>query len=415
MPLSSNLSRSATQISTGVSVFDNNLFRTNLSYYFKTNNSQVGELFYDQINTTSQNHIISTLFGADGIYVFRMNGVDDHTALSIEDATILKTTNSLDFTMDWGDNVRITLISSPLLSQYKETSYEKFTDRYKFSFGSDSLKDSVTPVSHTFRITSRDPIHYRQSRYKNHFITGNTWLDFEPYNRGTINRISPTTVDLIITTTDGKLSFSSLGGLNEVQEDAEVLFDQTPVVLTSFAKNTTATAEDETVGFTLTGVDATSGIDTVLFNIDGVNVTTTNTTSEYLYIFTCSSNNTGVFSQAWANDSVGNIVFNDTGLTYACDLPLPFVGGDVSGSNTEFSSVSQAIFFIFLIGLWVVFLLLTVFGRGKRGKTIQLFNFGQVFLGISSGLSFIPFSFIVGFIVMMIAIGVFLALILEND
>ena len=74
----------------------------------------------------------------------------------------------------------------------------------------------------------------------------------------------------------------------------------------------------------------------------------------------------------------------------------------------EFSSVPQALFYIFLYLVWFAFLILTFIMRGKSGNTIQLFNLFQVFLGVIIGAKFFYFSAAFGLITIVAAAVVFI-------
>lgn len=74
--------------------------------------------------------------------------------------------------------------------------------------------------------------------------------------------------------------------------------------------------------------------------------------------------------------------------------------------TVEFTSTPQALFYIMLFTIWIVFLVMCFKVLGKRQKVVQFFNFVQLFVGIVLGFSFFAFSSIIGILV----IGVSLAM-----
>lgn len=79
--------------------------------------------------------------------------------------------------------------------------------------------------------------------------------------------------------------------------------------------------------------------------------------------------------------------------------------------DNEFSSNAQALFYIFLMGFWVVFLLMTYQIRGTSGNIIGFFNIMQLCLGLTCGISMLRFSFLLGTPITFVAVGTFVGLI----
>lgn len=82
---------------------------------------------------------------------------------------------------------------------------------------------------------------------------------------------------------------------------------------------------------------------------------------------------------------------------------------------TEFSSNAQGLFYIFLMGFWIVFLYLTLTLKGRNGKTIGFLNIMQLMFAIVIGVSFIKFTIILALATMFVGIGFFVGLIIYND
>lgn len=75
-----------------------------------------------------------------------------------------------------------------------------------------------------------------------------------------------------------------------------------------------------------------------------------------------------------------------------------------------FTSVPQALFYVFLLCFWAVFFILTFLVTGRHGDTVQILNLFQMVLGVTAGVVFIPFSFAVGFAVIFVAVGTFVGM-----
>jgi hypothetical protein len=101
--------------------------------------------------------------------------------------------------------------------------------------------------------------------------------------------------------------------------------------------------------------------------------------------------------------------------TYACVIPPPPALPFNERGTFEFSSIPQALFYIFLMFFWLVLLLATLVLKGKTGSTIQLLNVFQACCGFIAGFGFMHFSFVVGFTVVFIAVGVLIGKIVYSD
>jgi len=110
------------------------------------------------------------------------------------------------------------------------------------------------------------------------------------------------------------------------------------------------------------------------------------------------------------SDDLGNVGFTYPYNFYVNQSYPPTTPSYSGGSSviTEFSSIQQGLFYMFIYALWIFFLMATFTFKSDRNRTIQLFNIFQVFIGIVVGLNFIPFSFIIGFATLFVAVSVFL-------
>lgn len=75
--------------------------------------------------------------------------------------------------------------------------------------------------------------------------------------------------------------------------------------------------------------------------------------------------------------------------------------------NQEFESIPQAMTWMFLYFIWLFFLMATFLVRGDTNRTVQLFSIFQCFIGISVGLGFMAFSWVIGLGTVLVATAVF--------
>ena len=240
------------------------LFRLNMSC------TDVGGLFEFQVNitnTTNQSiylnlttNITGTNFNftplinlssnSSGIYQMNVQCSDDHTAEIIPDyaTTIDEPGGELDFATDTTTNITIDLVSSDIAIENIETIREN--DRYTFTYdfltpteeaqqseisipsnnedAPPSEDANLLSANHTFiyQIRSTYPINYRNnSQYTAHFVTGHNWIDFEGVEGNFIIFQNQTGWYVRVDTTNAYQNFSSIGGLNIIQENLSFTYD----------------------------------------------------------------------------------------------------------------------------------------------------------------------------------------------
>lgn len=158
---------------------------------------------------------------------------DSHTAKEFKDAKLISTNTAL---QRLGFEFDTTQISVELLNtsdknfKLDRINTVKKLDRYTFDFKSNAAKKNAEPETYYFRVTSTEPIIIvKNSIYKGHLITGSNWIDFEnPTAQARIVQVNGNYADIEITSSDGNLSFNSLGGLNEFCQTKQLLFDNIP-------------------------------------------------------------------------------------------------------------------------------------------------------------------------------------------
>lgn len=91
----------------------------------------------------------------------------------------------------------------------------------------------------------------------------------------------------------------------------------------------------------------------------------------------------------------------------------PGPGVDIEGIK-EFETIPQAMFHIFMVFLWIVFVIMALSLRGPNGKTIQFFNILQMLVAFVEGTAFIKFSVLIGFPIIFVGLGIFIGLIMDK-
>ena len=82
-----------------------------------------------------------------------------------------------------------------------------------------------------------------------------------------------------------------------------------------------------------------NGVDTVLFEIDGVNVTTSlNSTDTFNYTDICLTDNVFNWTDIWANDTIGQNTSLVIDLSWTCDVTVPVVGGKTVNATTVYTN-----------------------------------------------------------------------------
>lgn len=402
-PLEDNSSIHTANFSIDVDVTDTNLLRANMSV-FHPNGSQINEYFFDQINTTTQSFNQVTNFTLEGIYRYRLEYTDDHT---IED---FKSTHQIDnhkITVNSGDSY----ISVELVSLDPMTSLQAFKTKDRVSYTYDLGKDALIPQKRVFRLTSNERLDYRESDYKMHFVGQTMWADFDlPFNAGySFQRENFNSVLVEVTSKESNLVFNSIGGLNSGAEDVTMQYHITGPNISSF--NATAGGQGATITFNSV-VNDDIGVDTVFFNVDGVNVSPSNISDVYTYTDTCNANGTLQFINVWANDTMGLTALNATGFNASCEFQE---GQEWNRRPTrEFTSVGQGIFWSLLIFVWLVLLLASLTIKGPNNQRMFILAVMQGMVGVVVGIGFMQFNFLVGFIVALSSVLIFAGMALEG-
>jgi len=177
---------------------DNNLFGFDFMIWNST----------DEVYRNSTRNLTTTVYQLnvsmdfttylDNYYNITASCIDGHTGNYISDKLIVLTKDTIKV-----DNINIKSDSDSTIS------YKKEMDKYTYTFITNSTQQ------HKFTLTSNNKIYYiEKSKYKGHFITGNNWIDTEPYIPDKIIRVNDYEYNIYLT---GKeFQFKSIGDLNNV-------------------------------------------------------------------------------------------------------------------------------------------------------------------------------------------------------
>ena len=235
-----------------LNMYDVNLFAYRIEVIDPNN---VIQYVFNATNLNSSQFIINENILPATLGTWKVNATvtDDHTKKAIDDYKYSLTEREIIFSFDKIkpnkeiDSFNISVLYDGVypvdeIATFKDIDRYKF--KYKFRLGIDKFNDDV---DHKFRVVCDNIIYRENSDYPAHFICNNKyWLDFSAKEliSYSVKRINSNTYD-IIATMDAKetIIFSSLGGLNEINEvvEFEVIPAVTPssTIITSWDFSTT--------------------------------------------------------------------------------------------------------------------------------------------------------------------------------
>ena len=202
--------------------------------------------------TTNQEILLESITAnISGLWIINATVTDDHTALFIKDYDYKVVNNKIDFKFEklenrelLDDNISITYISDYDLMK---TTVKKEDDRYTFEY--DVRLDAnkfVNEVTHKFKVECEDIVLRDSSNYTAHFVCPITknWIDFESLDviDWTVKYINQNSYYVYLTMKPTEnLSFSSIGGLNEITEYVTfIVLEEDSLSLFNFDFNNTA-------------------------------------------------------------------------------------------------------------------------------------------------------------------------------
>lgn len=292
--------------------------------------------YYNNISDLSgSSYVWDTELGLeDGYYMIEVCASDDHTDILLSKESITKETDtktkSMNLAIEDKNNVSIKLVSDQTITSMKVTEYddrlspeitidskdlkekgddydenlwEKIVELFKISPDGDNLYE--------FELKTEEKLVYRaKSNYPAHFVSGNTWIDFQTDDenaRYKVEKINDYTYKVYVISKLGTLKFESIGGVNLNCETIGFAYDTTaPEVSISYPENESYVEPITSLNFTATDLNFPSSC---WYSLNGgaTNVSTS-----------CSENITGISSSegsnhwiVWSNDSAGNIGSDD--------------------------------------------------------------------------------------------------------
>ena len=213
-----------------VTATDDNLYGHNVSIF-----NAGGDLIDSQelINISTQTNTFSFVidissYGA-GTFTVISNESDDHTAKKIPKYKVTPSVQNkkINFNHD-GQNVEVNVKSAKqgnAKMNLNAISHSKKYDRYKFGFEFNPKGGLKTYV---FEVKTTEDYYIRNTHYSAHVVSGNQWIDFEPYT-AVVTPINSRTYEVTIETTDNELTFESIGGVN-IQTTTSTFIIENPLV-----------------------------------------------------------------------------------------------------------------------------------------------------------------------------------------
>lgn len=233
---------------TMITVSDNNLF----AYVLRIKNPNGIEIYnfnMTDLNVTSQN--INNLLTLDilGNYIFNLTVSDDHTAKEISNYVIEKESgNKLNFIFD--NKVDRQIVENNISIEYKNDddaksfSAIKNKDRYNFILDANIGDDKLSSVKRTFILKCDNIIFRSNSNHIAHFVCPRTknWIDFDNENiiDWNVKKLRNDEYEINLFVKPIKIiEFSSIGGINEIEQDTilSVIPEPTGLTLLSFSLN----------------------------------------------------------------------------------------------------------------------------------------------------------------------------------
>src|SRR3990167_4531656 len=231
-----------------ITITDSNLYGANCSLYNGSNSSTT--LLYSQeytnIVSNSQQFLIElNTSNEDHQYFFSCYGSDDHTKERIGDYKPEKKQTKVEFRKNRTNDLKVDIDIEDKTRTPDSISITNYTDRVSYTY---DYSDSLTKQSGTFRtfeygLASNEIITYRsQSPEKAHFVIGSGlgahWIDYNFLNNSNSNylvtQINDSAFTISITTEEVKLNFSSVGGVNIINQNSTVVVDTINPLFNSF-------------------------------------------------------------------------------------------------------------------------------------------------------------------------------------
>ncbi len=297
---------------------------------------------------------------ASGLYNMNITCSDTHTSTQIPSYSPEKDIANIKLTYNIpqnNDNIGIKLKSTTATLVNFNTMKE--IDRYTFYFEFEEIENG-TIYEYVFKITNQEKLTYLpESDYKAHFITNYNWIDFDLNDANAVYTIKKTQDDkyeIKIETTKTFLNFNSIGGLNIITQQLNLIVDNTAPVISVSAGNLIV-AENDILQFNITCTDA-NGISLLKIanNVSGIltNITTINALNITPFIFL--ENHTVVLGsithQFTCLDAVNNVIQSEQILYNSTEAPV--VIEEINLKNYPYTTLATTVIVIIILFFVVV-------------------------------------------------------------
>ena len=222
-----------------ITASDFNLYGHNISLYSQDGRLIVSQESINIVSTTNSFLLhINTTYG-DGNYTACSNESDDHTAEKIPDWEESKFKGEKEVGLDTGENTLglkvLSVISyedkgektqaTDVTSDFSDISLTKEEDRYSVNVSYEKSDENDVYYEFTFELATDKKIYPRTSKYSGHSVSGEQWIDFEPYELISNVKNNEKSYFVTIGSDSPNLQFHSIGGINRVATCAGFAID----------------------------------------------------------------------------------------------------------------------------------------------------------------------------------------------
>lgn len=417
-----------------INVSDNNLYSFNISICHNDTggiNFSSCEYKDKSIDITSTLYVYNQSinigsFSDEGTHAFYIEVCDGHTSKYIPDLTTSFNDGKLNI-----EQIKIT----PITSSINVMNTVKYDDRVSFSFSSDKPESLII-----FDVESLEKIYYRErSIFQGHFVSGKYWIDFENdfYNIESVQKLSDFKYRVSLRSEIAKsfTEFRSVGLINCINTTLFSFIDSGGNNVTIHSPKISYDVNNAKINITINYTPfynpATPENCSLLLNGSFTDIdlsVTKNVINSFIYEFPSPLEqqrnyyNVSVYCEDYhlhppiyyENDLTSSITLNfsifntatSTTVSTTTTTTLEVLQISQDDNLSEFQTLPQASFYIFMVALWLIMVVLTLKVTGNNGRTIQIFNLMQIILGMVAGTGFMKFSYLIGIMIIGVSVVV---------
>jgi len=305
-----------------ITLEDTNPFNLTMRMYKDDN------VFHTATNSTVNGRFINITIDLnvteDGNYTIEVNGSDSHTKKEIKDYKVKKDNSSRLVNFITGtSNVTFKLINATGLENKGDKTPAKiknlnlnfirvdsnaFSDRHSIEFNYTKQLQKYTYFEYTINLTSDNKLVPIDSDFIGHFITGDNWIDFEPADDVSTQKINDFNYLVKIGINNTDINLKSIGGLNTIDVYYNLVYDFTKPNITLISPLNNTGDKDGNITF-IYNVTDTNGITSCSLIINNqFNLSDNSITGNIAQNITLT--NIGIGAYNWSincSDSSGNI------------------------------------------------------------------------------------------------------------